>query len=318
MTPRLLALPVLAVLAFVALGGVVGAAAGAPPLRGQMVDIGGRDMHIVCEGPAGDGPTLVFESGVWGFSADWGAVQQLTTQRGWRSCAYDRAGMGFSEAGPGPRDGLAIAADLERLLDAAKEPGPYILVGHSMAGLRLPTFAQRNPQRVAGLVLADPTVPDVEPEGLAATLRDDSFWGALVSSIGLLKPFANRHGDRMGLPAAAKAEKIHAFGLGRHARTTFAEGRAENEATRQMIALGPLDPALPVAVITAGPERPERPGRKLAQASTAHRSQAGYYRNIEAATHNSLLGVEHAGAIVEGIAHVREAARARGGAPGGQ
>lgn len=313
MTPRLLALPLIAVLAFVALGGAVGAAAGAPPLRGQMIDIGGRRMHIVCEGPAGGGPTLVFESGVWGFSADWGAVQQMTTQRGWRSCAYDRAGMGFSDAAPGPRDGLAIAADLERLLAAAKEPGPYILVGHSMAGLRLPTFARRNPELVAGIVLADPTVPDIEPEGLAVTLRDDSFWGAMASSVGLLKPFARRHGDRMGLPPTAKAEKIHAFGLGRHARTTFAEAKSENEATRQMMALGPLDPALPVAVVTAGPERPERPGRKLAQAQTAKRSKAGYYRNIDAATHNSLLGLDHADAIVDGIAHVREAVATRSG-----
>ena len=308
-TPRLFARPLLAALALIALGG--GAAAGAPPLRGEMVDIGGRRMHIVCEGPADAGPTLVFESGVWGFSADWGAVQQLTTQRGWRSCAYDRAGMGFSDAGPGPRDGMAIAADLERLLDAVKEPGPYILVGHSMAGLRLPTFARRNPDKVAGIVLADPSVPDIEPEGLVATLGDDSFWGAIVSSFGLLKPFAGRHGDRMGLPPEAKAEKIHVFGLGRHARTTFAEAKAENEATRQMQALGPLDPALPVAVITAGPERPERPGRKLAQAQTAHGSSAGYFRNVEAATHNSLLGLDHAQAIVDGIAHVREAATRR-------
>lgn len=312
MTPRFLAFPLIAILAFVALGSAVGAVAGAPPLRGQMVDIGGRRLHIVCEGPAGGGPTLVFESGVWGFSADWGAVQQMTTQRGWRSCAYDRAGMGFSDAGPGPRDGLAIATDLEHLLEAAKEPGPYILVGHSMAGLRLPTFARRNPEKVAGIVLADPTVPDIEPEGLAVTLQDESFWGAVASSVGLLKPFATKNGDRMGLPPAAKAEKIHAFGLSRHARTTFAEARAENEATRQMLALGPLDPALPVAVITAGPERPERPGRKLAQAATARHSQAGYYRNIEAATHNSLMGLDHAEAIVEGIAYVREAVAARG------
>ncbi len=313
MTSRLLALPLIAVLAFVALGGAVGAAAGAPPLRGQMVDIGGRRLHIVCEGPTDGGPTLVFESGVWGFSADWGAVQQMTTERGWRSCAYDRAGMGFSDAAPGPRDGLAIAADLEHLLEAAKEPGPYILVGHSMAGLRLPTFARRNPDKVAGIVLADPTVPDIEPEGLAVTLQDESFWGALASSVGLLKPFATKNGDRMGLPPAAKAEKIHAFGLGRHARTTFAEAKGENEATRQLFALGPLDPAMPVAVITAGPERPERPGRKLAQAATARNSQAGYFRNVETATHNSLLGLDHAEAIVEGIAHVREAVAARSG-----
>lgn len=308
MTARLLALPLIAILAFVALG----AAAGAPPLRGQMVDIGeGRQMHIVCEGPRDGGPTLVFESGVWGFSADWGAVQQMTTARGWRSCAYDRAGMGFSDAGPRPRDGLAISGDLDRLLDAVQEPGPYILVGHSMGALHAPIFARRFPDKVAGLVFADPSVPDIEPSGLMVHLRDEGLWGAMASSLGLLKPFANRHGDRMGLPPAAKAEKIHVFGLGRHARTTFAEELAENDATRQLWALGPLDPALPVAVVTAGPENPARQGRKQRQRATADNSGAGYYRNIEAASHNSLMGLDHASAIVDGIAHVRQAVHAR-------
>jgi pimeloyl-ACP methyl ester carboxylesterase len=307
---RLIFAPLLAALLLAGLGGGYGALAKAPPLRGRMVDIGeGRLMHIVCEGPAGAGPTIVFESGAWGFSADWGAVQQMTTQRGWRSCAYDRAGMGYSQPGPGHRDGLAISGDLARLLSAAGEPGPYILVGHSMAGLYAPLFARRYPDRVVGLVLADPSVPDQEPEGLLATVQDDSFWGAIAGSLGLLKPFGARYGDRMGLPPAAKAEKIHVFGKGAHARTAFAEEQGENAAALQVIAAGPLDPALPAAVITAGPERPDRPGRKTLQARIAEQSRHGYVRNIEAASHNSLLGLEHGAAIVDGIAHVRAALR---------
>ncbi len=312
MTLRPAALPLIAVLAFIALGGAMSAVAGPPPLRGRMIDIDGpggkgRRMHIVCEGPKGAGPTIVFESGVWGFSADWGAVQQRTTARGWRSCAYDRAGMGFSDAGPSPRDGLAVSGDLKSLLDAAGEPGPYILVGHSMGGLHAPIFARRYPGQVVGMVLADPAVPDIEPAGFSTYVRDDAFWGYIAGSLGLMKPLAQRHGDRMGLPPAARAEKIHVFGLGRHARTTFAEELAENDATRQLMAMAPLDPAIPVAVVTAGPEQPARPGRKQRQAEIANASRAGYYRNIEAASHNSLMGLTHSGAIVEGIAHVREA-----------
>ena len=306
---RRLASPLIAALALIALS----ASAAAPPLRGEMIDIGdGRRMRIVCEGPRDGGPTLLFEAGVWGFSADWGAVQQITTQRGWRSCAYDRAGMGFSDPGPAPRDGLAVSDDLNRLIEAAKEPGPFILVGHSMGGIRMPIFAHRHPAKVAGLVLADPSVPVVQPDdGIASYLRDDAFWGAAASSLGLLKPFAKRYGDNMGLPPEAKAEKIHVFGLARHARTTFAEERGENDARRQLLELGPLDPALPVAVVTAGPERPERPDRKKRQAATADNSRFGYFRNIDAASHNSLMGLEHAQAIVDGIAHVREAAARR-------
>ena len=65
--------------------------------------------------------------------------------------AYDRAGLGLSDPGPSPRDGLAIAYDLERLLAEAGEAGPYLLVGHSMAGLHTRLFAGRNP----GLLPAD-------------------------------------------------------------------------------------------------------------------------------------------------------------------
>ena len=104
-------------------------------------------MHLICEGPKGAGPTVLFEAGAFGFSADWGVVQEQLAAQGLRACAYDRAGMGLSDPGPQPRDGLAVVGDLERLLAAAHEKGPFILVGHSMAGLYLRLFANRNPRQ---------------------------------------------------------------------------------------------------------------------------------------------------------------------------
>ena len=122
---------------FIAAGGVMAAVAQAPP-RGQMVDIGeGRRLRLVCEGPASARPLVWLEAGAFGFAADWGATQQALTAAGWRSCAYDRAGMGYSDPGPAPRDGDAIVADFEKLVAASGQAGPFILVGHSMAGLRL-------------------------------------------------------------------------------------------------------------------------------------------------------------------------------------
>jgi hypothetical protein len=63
----LLAAVVLAVLAYIAVGAAMFAVSGPLPMRGTMVDIGGRKLHLVCEGPKAAKPTLLFEAGSFGF-----------------------------------------------------------------------------------------------------------------------------------------------------------------------------------------------------------------------------------------------------------
>jgi pimeloyl-ACP methyl ester carboxylesterase len=84
-------------------------------------------------------------------------VEALVAPR-FRVCAYDRAGYGFSDPGPQPRDGAAIARDLDQALRAARIGGPFIVVGHSAGGLYVRLFADRRPADVAGMVLVDPSV----------------------------------------------------------------------------------------------------------------------------------------------------------------
>jgi pimeloyl-ACP methyl ester carboxylesterase len=218
----------LLLLSFVAVGGLM-SAAGHPVPRGRMVDIGeGRQLRLVCEGPPSDRPLVWLEAGAFGFAADWGATQQALSAAGWRSCAYDRAGMGFSPPGPTPRDGLAIVADFEKLVAASGEKGRFILVGHSMAGLRLREYAGRNPDKVAGLVLVDAATADAsETEAFKPFIQafsTASRWAARGASLGLYKPLVYTSlGDKIGLPPAAKAEKRWAFASGRHNRTAAAE-----------------------------------------------------------------------------------------------
>ncbi len=76
----------------------------------------------------------------------------------YRACAYDRAGAGFSDPASPPRDGAAIARDLDRGLRAAAIGGPYIMVGHSAGGLYARVFADLRPKDVVGMVLVDPSV----------------------------------------------------------------------------------------------------------------------------------------------------------------
>jgi len=105
--------------------------------RGEQVDIGGRRLRVVRAGVPTDAPMIVLECGAFGCAADWAVVQERLAAQGLASLAYDRAGLGYSDPGPTPRDGRAIAEDLEALLQRLEIRGPLLMVGHSMAGILL-------------------------------------------------------------------------------------------------------------------------------------------------------------------------------------
>jgi pimeloyl-ACP methyl ester carboxylesterase len=122
------------------------------PAPGQLVDVGGYRLHIQCVGTGS--PTVVLDAGLSGSSLDWSLVQP-SLGRSTRVCAYDRAGMGWSDPGPQPRTPRQIADELHTLLTKAGIPGPYVLVGHSLAGKNVRLFALTHPDQVAGMVLVD-------------------------------------------------------------------------------------------------------------------------------------------------------------------
>jgi pimeloyl-ACP methyl ester carboxylesterase len=114
----------------------------------------GRKINLYCEGHGA--PLVVLDSGLGDGASSWRMVQDQIAART-RVCAYDRAGYGRSTPGPEPRDSRALAADLAATLQAAREPGPYILVGHSLASFNLRLFAFEHRGQVAGMVLVDPS-----------------------------------------------------------------------------------------------------------------------------------------------------------------
>ena len=277
---------------------------------GRFVDIGGRDLRLVCHGPRSDQPVIWMEAGAWGLAADFAALQQRLAERGLRSCAYDRAGMGFSDPGPAPRDSAAIAADLEKLIAASGERGPFVFMGHSMAGQHVRLYAGDHPGQVAGLVLLDATTPEMADAPAAQTflqrVRNVARATAVAGTLGLTK-VAYYVGDRIGLPPQGRAEKRHAFVSGRHARTAAAEVLVWPEGALQARAVA-LDPKWPVAVITAGDPR-RFPGWDEARRAPERNSRAGYYENAPAATHTTLLGLTHSDAVLRGVDHVLVALR---------
>ncbi|KFZ82262.1 hypothetical protein ED92_18840 [Amycolatopsis sp. MJM2582] len=117
----------------------------------------GRRLYaMVHPGPEGfTGPTVVFEAGAAATRSSWAAVQP-EVGRHTRAIAYDRSGLGRSAPDPGGRTLRRMADDLNDVLDHFG-PGPYILAGHSAGGPIVRQAAARRPERIAGLVLVDPT-----------------------------------------------------------------------------------------------------------------------------------------------------------------
>jgi len=115
----------------------------------------GRRLNMYCSGSGK--PTVLLEAGFEAWSFAWNTPQQKLEQR-YRVCSYDRAGLGFSDPGPSPRDGASIAADLNALITAAKLKPPFVLVGHSAGGLSMRLLYERRPADVIGMVFVDSSV----------------------------------------------------------------------------------------------------------------------------------------------------------------
>ena len=124
---------------------------------GQLVDVGGFRLHIHCLGEGE--PTIVLDSGTGGFSLEWRAVQKVISKQT-RTCAYDRAGYGWSDMGPLPRTSKRIVNELHTLLNKAMIPGPYILAGHSFGGFTAQYFAKQYPQEIVAMMLIDSSHPE--------------------------------------------------------------------------------------------------------------------------------------------------------------
>ncbi|MBK8903975.1 MAG: alpha/beta fold hydrolase [Anaerolineaceae bacterium] len=127
------------------------------PPPGQLVDVGGYQLHIYCQGEGS--PTVLLDEASIDTVSDWVWVQSEVA-RTTRVCAYDRAGLGWSDLSPSAPDAEQNTAALHTLLQKAGIEAPYILVGHSFGGLYARAFTEEHADEVAGLVLIEAFHPD--------------------------------------------------------------------------------------------------------------------------------------------------------------
>lgn len=160
------------------------------PPPGTLVDIGGFRLHLHCTGNGS--PTIVLDAALGASSLSWSLVQPELARLS-RVCSYDRGGFGWSDPGPMPRTADRIAEELHTLLERARVPPPYVLVGHSFGGLVALIFASRFRTVTSGLVLVDPAHAEdwVTPAPKEQVQIDRGVrlcrYGAVTARIGLAR-----------------------------------------------------------------------------------------------------------------------------------
>jgi pimeloyl-ACP methyl ester carboxylesterase len=163
------------------------ASATTPP-PGELIEVGGHRLHVTCEGRGA--PLVLLEAGIAASSLSWArtlpAIAAFT-----RVCAYDRAGLAWSDAPSGPRTFEVICEELGTVLARVSQQSRSILVGHSFGSLIVSGYAARHPEHVAGLVLVDPPTEWLEPNKARARMlrggRQLSRIGALLARFGVVR-----------------------------------------------------------------------------------------------------------------------------------
>ncbi len=227
-------------------------------LPGTLVDIGKYRLHLYCMGKGS--PTVILEAGLGDNWLTWSLVQEKIS-RFTRVCAYDRAGLGWSDTAPGPLNSHHVAESLHTLLNNAGIQGPYILVGHSVGGIHVRSFAHLYPKDVVGIVLIDSAhenqflrypseIVQPELENMSRLVHSLSL-GRYLAPIGIVRLLGLTAGSAQDkpLPPDQRRALIAAMNRTNYCQTVNQEMETElqeSSQTRPLYALGDI----PLTVLT--------------------------------------------------------------------
>ena len=231
----------------------VRAESGRYPPPGMLVEIGGRRLHLICIGERRSGaPAVIFEPGGFGGALSFEKARAEIAARA-QVCSYDRAGTGWSDPGPPTMSTSVLVGDLERLLERAAIPPPYVLVASSIAGLTTELFARRHADRVAALVFLDAANSDTLGRAAGLVTRTNiaivcsTRWAARFGILRLVDPFHFR-GET---PADDAARSIAKFYTVERMTALCATARGLRIGMQELKDAPALAPNVPLTVLTA-------------------------------------------------------------------
>jgi pimeloyl-ACP methyl ester carboxylesterase len=158
-----------------------------PPPGRRVVLAGGVGVNVVEEGA---GPPVVLVHGLPGSAYDWAPTSAALAQRGRRAIAYDRVGYGWSD--PRPDDAFSVeanAAELLALLEALALED-VTLVGWSYGGATAIVAAQRDPSRMARVLLVGSAGPGMEKSQPPPALARIVFSAPVLAWLHAVPPLA--------------------------------------------------------------------------------------------------------------------------------
>jgi pimeloyl-ACP methyl ester carboxylesterase len=257
------------------------------PGPGQMVSVSGHRLHLNC---AGEGsPTVVLEAGGGYTSVEWSAWIQPELSDHTRVCAYDRAGMGWSDPNPGPMDATQISGELHILLQEASVGGPYVLVGHSLGGLYSRVCAEHYPKEIVGMVVVDSSHPDqFERLGLESALTENRVAGVLgppLARIGVFRLF-DLFSPSLGLPQLQREQRCSLYYTTPHLVATFEELGAIPKVIEQARETGTLG-RIPLAVVSASDHGADALAGSKAEAARVEREVQTLQEQLTVLSSNS-------------------------------
>jgi pimeloyl-ACP methyl ester carboxylesterase len=262
----------------------------------------GRTLHAEVAGTGT--PTVVFEAGMGASRHMWGAVAPAVAERT-RTVVYDRSGLGRSPADPAPRDLARLAADLGAVLDHVD--GPVVLVGHSWGGPIVRVAAAAAPERIAGIVLVDPSdegCAAMTTEGNERRSRSAAWMLPLMARLGLLRLYARRLARSLPEPARSgmRAEDATVAAT----RTHVAEVAASLADLRRLAAEPERLPDVPLTVVSGtvagrmeGGHRPELVAAHRARVEAAPRG-----RHVEASRSGHMVPFTEPDLVVDEVLRI--------------